>query len=260
MTDLKADEWYMGSEPGGYFPNTKTLYLDYTLSKGLMSGFKDANGNITGFGPNVEMNRAQAAVIIYRMANPDSTDTYSDAAAKGVRNTTGMSDVEDERYYTAAVNWAVKNNVITGYTDPATGKPLGLFGPNDPISREQLATIIGRYMDPEGAAGKDVSNFADAEQISDFAKGGIAYCNKALIMTGLGTSGNFGPSQIATRCQMAKIIAVTDKLHGEQQAKVAVQSVNDLVVRAAAEAQAAAAAQPVAEAKSTGLVAGAISL
>ena len=213
MTDLDAKAWYMGGDGsnGGYFPGTKTLYLDYTLAKGLMSGYKDASGKVTGFGPEDQMNRAQAAVIVYRMANPNSTDTYSDAAAKNVKNTTGMTDVEDGRYYTAAVNWAVKNGVITGYTDK-NGKPLGLFGPNDPISREQLATIIGRYMDPEGKAGKDVSNFKDADSISNWAHGGVAYCNANGIMTGIGDSGMFDPQTIATRCQMAKIIAVTDYL------------------------------------------------
>ena len=213
MADLKADAWYLGDDgtDGGYFPGTKTLYLDYTLARGLMSGYKDASGNITGFGPDDDLTRADAAVIIYRMANPGSTDTLSDVAAKGVMNESGMTDVEDERYYTAAVNWAVKEGVITGYKDDA-GNPLNLFGPADKISREQLATIIGRYMDPQGAAGADVSGFDDKDRISGFAHGGVAYCSASGIMTGIGGTKNFDPQGKASRCQMAKVIAVTDRL------------------------------------------------
>ena len=210
MADLDANAWYMSRESGvGAFQGTDTLFLDHVIAKGLMSGYKDAKGNVTGFGPNDELERCQAAVIIYRMANPDSTDTTDAAAIAATRNTSGLADVPDGEYFTAAVNWAVENGVITGYKD-ANGTVVG-FGPHESITREQLATIIGRFMDPQGTAGKDVSMYKDASSISDWAAGGVAYCNSKGIMTGVGDSGNFDPQGKTQRCAMAKVIAVTDR-------------------------------------------------
>ena len=109
----------------------------------------------------------------------------------------------------------MENKVITGYTDE-DDEPLHLFGPDDKISREQLATIIGRYMDPEETAGKDVSGFDDGGSISPYAHHGVAYCNANGIMTGIGGTKSFAPQATATRCQMAKIVAVTDRLRAAQ--------------------------------------------
>ena len=192
--------------------NFNILYLDYTLARGLISGYKDEAGNVAEFRPDADLTRAQAAVIVYRMANPGSTDTYSDAAAAGIANAnkSTLPDVEDGRYYTAAVNWAVANGVVTGYTNDA-GEPYA-FGPEDKVTREQLATFIGRYMDPKAAAGADVSGFEDSAQMSGYARAGIAYCNANGIMTGIGGTKNFDPRGNASRCQMAKVIAVTDRL------------------------------------------------
>ena len=203
FSDLNLNEWYMQTE-GGAFPDTKTLYLDYTVAKGLMSGYADGSKR---FGPNDSLSRAQAATIVYRMANKDASATTD--PSKYEENKSGLPDVEDKAYYTAAVNWAVEAGVITGYKE---GPNAGKFCPNDPVSREQLAAIIGRLKDPDAKAGDDVSGFKDADSISDFAKAGIAYCNANGIMTGVGTSGNFDPKGLATRAQMSKVVAVADRL------------------------------------------------
>ena len=198
FTDLDASAWYLND--GGRFPDSQTLYLDYTIKRGLMSGYTGARKG--QFGPDDDLSRGMAATIIYRMATGKTAETTDNNVD------TPFSDVPRGAWYAAAVKWCAENKVVTGYA--GTTK----FGPDDPITREQLATVIGRYMDPKAEAGDDVSQFKDAAAISAFAKGGIAYCNAKGIMTGIGDSGNFQPGGKASRCQMAKVIAVTDLLRG----------------------------------------------
>jgi len=206
VSDLKAGEWYM--EPAtGAFPGTNTLYLDYTIARGLMSGY---TGDRAGqFGPHDLLGRAQTATILYRLANPDSKATTDPAAYED--NKSGLPDVASKQYYTAAVNWCVREGVITGYKNEA-GKYYA-FGPDDSVSREQLATMIFRYCTryaKRDADTADIMSFSDYARISDWARDGVAYCVANNIVGGY-TDGShrFGPQDSAERCQMSKIIAVT---------------------------------------------------
>ena len=204
MSDLRADEWYMDPKTGA-FPGTNTLYLDYTIAKGLMSGYKGT----TNFGPHDNLSRAQTATILYRLAKPDSKATTEPAAYED--NASGLTDVASRQYYTAAVNWCVKEGIITGYKDKA-GR-YTTFGPNDSVSREQLATMIFRYCTKyakRDADTADITAFSDYAKISDWARAGVAYCVANKIVGGYTDgSGRFGPQDSAERCQMSKIIAVT---------------------------------------------------
>jgi len=150
--------------------------------------------------------RAQAATILYRIANAGKTDTYnpSDYARS---NTTGLPDVETSQYYTAAVNWAQREGVITGYGTPGH---YYAFGPNDNDTREQMATMISRfcvqyYGKPNKAS---ALSYKDGGSINSWARAGVQYCSAVGIMAGYGTSGIFGPQDNATRCQVGKIVAV----------------------------------------------------
>ena len=53
------------------------------------------------------------------------------------------ADVSPDAWYAAAISWAVKAGVLTGYGD-------GRIGPNDPITREQLAVMLYRYAEQKG--------------------------------------------------------------------------------------------------------------
>ena len=200
FTDLKMSDWYM-KVPDGAFPDSNTLYLDFTIGRGLMSGYTGT----TRFGPDDGLNRGMAATIIYRMATGMTAETTDN----GVN--TKFSDVPSGQWYTAAVAWCSERGVVTGYS--GTGK----FGPNDPVTREQLCAMIGRYcMKQRGmdSAGDDVSRFKDGAKVSSWAREGVAFCAAKGIVSGIGTSGNFSPQGDATRCQMSKIIAVTAYMLG----------------------------------------------
>ena len=208
FTDLEAGSWYLDRTPGTGAFDYGVLYLEFTVRNNLMTGYKDT----TLFGPDNTLSRAEAATIIYRLANDDISATTDES--RYAANESGLPDVEDGKYYTAAVNWAVRQGVITGYVDE-TGKPTG-FGPYDEVSREQLATIIARYCmsDAAGATApsKQASDvYDDASSIGSWAQQGAAFCNEHGIMTGVGGTRDFAPQAHASRAQMAKIIAVTDR-------------------------------------------------
>ena len=208
MNDLKAGEWFMDPATGA-FPGTSTLYIDYTIARGLMGGYKDEAGNVVAFGPHDSLSRAQTATILYRLAKPDSKATTEPAAYED--NASGLTDVASRQYYTAAVNWCVKEGIITGYKN-AQGK-YTTCGPDDSVSREQLATMIFRYCTKyaeRDADTADIKSFSDYAKISEWARDGVAYCVANKIVGGYTDgSGRFGPQDSAERCQMSKIIAVT---------------------------------------------------
>lgn len=213
FTDFVEGEWYLVETDGrGSFTGQRTLFMDYVLANGLMSGYK-TNGVLNGlFGPHDNLTRAQAATILYRIANPDSTAT-DDPAAYAQENTTGLSDVEAGRYYTAAVNWCQENGVITGYKNTDTGEYYA-FGSEDNVTREQLATMIYRfcveYNGVEGAAA-DLSSFDDAGKISGYAQEAMAFCYANGVMTGRYGMNSIDPLGKSERCEVSKMIAVSTR-------------------------------------------------
>ena len=210
MADLDYDAWYMNRVAGqGAFAQGGTRYLDYTLARGLMNGYKNAAGAIFAFGPNDNLMRAQVALILFRMANPGVSDGAE-------ANSTGLADVPSGAYYTRAVNWCVANGMVKGYQD--VDGVYRRFGPDDPVTREQLAVMIERFC--TGQLGMQAASgtiaFRDAASISEWARQGVAFCADSGIMAGNPDTNEFNPSGKALRCQMAKVIAVTDKMAREE--------------------------------------------
>ena len=115
----------------------------YVVTNGLYKGT-----TATTFSPNTEMTHAMMVTVLWRLAGePEVELVYGNFA-----------DVAQGSYYEKAVAWAAKNNIVTGYGE-------GFFGPDDPITREQLATIIYRYKgNPESA--EKIPEFKDADKLS----------------------------------------------------------------------------------------------
>lgn len=153
----------------------------YISENRLMSGY--------GFGPNDAFSRAQLAQVLYNLAGRPPT------AASGA-----FTDVPAGAWYADAVNWASANGIVTGYGD-------GLFGPNDSITREQLATVLHRYAQSEGGGhiGYFPLDFTDASDISDWAVEPMRWC----VMSGIieGKNGNIlKPQGYSTRAEAAAIL------------------------------------------------------
>jgi len=182
FSDVTTNAWYADA-------------VEYVREIGLMSGTSPSE-----FSPEANTSRAMLAAILYRASGSPTVAT-----------TTAFSDVSADAWYVNAASWAAANGVITGYAD-------GRFGGNDPITREQIATILWRYAgSPSAEAGED---FADEAAISSYATTAVDWARAIDIVNG--KAGNvFDPSGNATRAQVATILRnyLTMESTGEQPEK-----------------------------------------
>ena len=149
FTDVDYSSWYA---PG----------VDFVAGRGLMRGYEGT----TVFGVGNALTRGELATILWRNACPDEAASYDPSAAK---DTTGIAGSADGMFYTAAANWAVAKGVIKGIERP--GGALD-FAADEPVTFEQLATILGRLCAAPGevaAAGSDLSAFVDGADASGWA-------------------------------------------------------------------------------------------
>ena len=182
---------------------------------GYVNGYTDTQtGELTGiFGVGDSMTRAQFATILWRIACPDDYAAYEAAyAAAGnaydCANTSGLADVSDDRYYTAAVNWAVSEGVITGFT---SGTYAGMFRPNASITFEQLCLVVARYC--YGAtdvvaenAETMLASFKDGSSVSSWAAEGVAWCVEEGLVSGYASTNTLAPAEQVARERVATVI------------------------------------------------------
>ena len=145
------------------------------------------------FGPNVITNRGMIVTILYRLAgSPDIEDENWGYP---------YVDVDANAYYGTAVYWARLNGIASGYSDER-------FGPDDAITREQLAVMLYRFAKAQGhdvTAQADLSGYTDADQISGFAREAMSWASAEGLING--TSGStLSPDSSATRAQVAVIL------------------------------------------------------
>lgn len=112
-----------------------------------------------------------------------------------------FKDVDANAYYAEAVYWARMNGIVAGYSDE-------LFGPDDIITREQMATILYRYAQDKGydtTAKADLSKYADAAQVGSYAVDAIRWANAEGLVNGTSDT-TLTPKGSATRAQVAVIL------------------------------------------------------
>ncbi len=162
-----GNEWYFDAVYG-------------MVDLGAITGY-----NETTFGVGDSMSRAQLVTIMWRYCEPDEYAAYDEPASK---DTTGLPDAQDGMYYTGAVNWAYANGVITGNQHSDGTYTLN---PDDPVTFEQLVTILARYCLGSFDAAADYpqtalnsGNFTDKDAVSDFARGALSWAIEAGVVTG----------------------------------------------------------------------------
>ena len=160
--------------------------VKYVYENGIMNGVSDQD-----FAPNQNLTRGMIVTILYRMENTPKARTAGT-----------FTDVTAGQWYTDAVEWAAAHNIVNGYGN-------GKFGPNDPVTREQLAAILYRYAQYKSrdvSVGEDTNilSYNDAFSISEYAIPALQWaCGEGLIN---GADGNLMPADHATRAQVAAII------------------------------------------------------
>lgn len=171
FTDVSASAWYYDA-------------VRFVYERGMMAG----TGN-NQFSPNFTTTRAMIVTILYRLENQPAASSSS------------FTDVPAGQWYTNAVAWAVANGIVVGYGD-------GRFGPNNTITREQMATILYRYAQFKGY---DVSNtgnlsdYTDAGQVGIWAQTAMGWANAQGLITG-DTATTLNPTGSATRAEVATIL------------------------------------------------------
>ena len=140
------------------------------------------------FSPNQPMNRAMLVTVLHRLESKPQAGVAAQFA-----------DVDSGAYYTDAVAWASESGIVTG-----TGAG---FDPDAPISREQLATILYRYMAKQGVQAEqgNLNAFADGGAVSPWAQEAMGYAVGAGLMTGK-DGGVLDPQGTATRAEVAVVL------------------------------------------------------
>ena len=171
FTDVDVNAWY--------YPAVR--YVGY---HGIMSGHTEER-----FEPEGELSRAQLAQILYNMEGRPQAEkpNYVDVAATA--------------WYADAIGWAVQAGILSGYGN-------GRMGPDDPVTREQLSAMLYRYADGKGydvAAQAELSGFADAAHISDYARVPMSWAYAWGIVNGTSES-TLTPDGSAERAQAAAML------------------------------------------------------
>ena len=172
FADVSGSDWFYND-------------VRYVYEKGIMDGT-----GIDRFSPNAPLTRAMIVTILYRMAGSPSVSGSSD-----------FTDVAAGKWFAKAVAWAAANGIVNGYGD-------SLFGPNDPVTREQLAAILYRYAVYGGMTAvtleENLGGFADTAQLSAYAIQAMNWAVGQGLINGSGS--NLVPKAQATRAQVAAII------------------------------------------------------
>ena len=175
FTDLDSALWYHES-------------VDFILRAGLMQGIGD---NL--FAPGSSLTRGQLVTILYRLEGASRPEVLIP-----------FQDVEAGRYYTDAVAWAYQNHIVQGMTETQ-------FAPNEPVTREQLATILYRYTAWKGVSTEqtaDLSAFPDGSAVKPYAQDAMAWAVGAGLIQGSYNAGvtTLNPRDHATRAQIAAVL------------------------------------------------------
>ena len=172
FTDVSEKDWFYGD-------------VMFAYENGLMIGTGNAQ-----FRPHGTATRGMMATILWRMAGSP--------APKGNNS---FIDVEAGTWYTDAITWTAENGIFLGYGN-------NKVGPNDSITREQLAAIFFRYADYKGCdmnAKGELDKFRDAGKVSDYARAAMQWAVGSGLIQGK-PDGVLDPQGTATRAEIAAML------------------------------------------------------
>ena len=174
FTDVAESAWYYDA-------------VSYVYEKGIMTGTNDG----TTFSPAMNLTRGMMARILYNLeGSPDLS---------GENLGYPFADVPGDAWYADGVYWARQNGIVNGYGN-------NTFGPEDPITREQMALLLYNYVSYKGGdltASADLSTFSDGDRVSDWAEQAMKWAvGEGLIN---GSNNSLNPLGTATRAEVAQL-------------------------------------------------------
>ena len=172
FNDVKANDWFYDA-------------VEYAYNNELFAGTSASK-----FSPNVTMTRGMLATVLYSMEG-----------SPAVSGTSAFSDVAKGAWYYDAVRWAAKKGIVSGYDN-------GKFGPDDIVTREQMALILNQYAAMKGydvSAAGSLNGFTDKTAVSDWAEKAVQWAVGEKLLSGKG-NGILDPKSGATRAEVAQIL------------------------------------------------------
>ena len=175
FTDVAEHAWYADAAA-------------YVYEHGLMAGT-----SATAFSPDATTSRSMIATILWRMAG-----------SPVVNYAMNFSDVPQDQWYSEAVRWAASEGIVGGYGN-------GLFGTNDPITREQFAAMLYRYAQEQGydvsiGENTNILSYTDVADLSEYAISAMQWAVGVGIINGTGDGSTLSPQGQATRAQAAVML------------------------------------------------------
>lgn len=172
FTDVSSLDWFHDS-------------VKYVYEQDLMTGTSKSM-----FSPMTGTSRGMIVTVLWRLeGQPQPGEEL------------GFADVKPGEYYTEAVRWANENSIVEGYGN-------GLFGPDDLITREQMAAILYRYAGYKGydvSKSVDLFSFTDANTVSDWASEPVKWSVASALIEGKG-NGVLDPKGLTARAEAAALL------------------------------------------------------
>ena len=175
FTDVAENAWYADAAA-------------YVYEHGLMAGT-----SATTFAPDATTSRSMIATILWRMAG-----------SPVVNYAMNYTDVAQGQWCSEAIRWATSEGIVGGYGN-------GLFGTNDPITREQFAAMLYRFAQEQGydvsiGENTNILSYTDVADLSEYAISAMQWAVGAGIINGTGDGSTLTPQGQATRAQAAVML------------------------------------------------------
>lgn len=175
-TDIDRNKWYHEA-------------ADFVIERGIMGSTQT---DALTFEPMTSCTRSMIVMILYNLAGKPEVEYEAK-----------FPDVPDGKWFTDAVIWAYKNNIVSGYDN-------GKFGPNDKVTREQMAVVLKGYADFIGrdtSKTEDLSKFPDGNKAT-WSKPYISWAVAEGLISGKAQDGKtyLDPQGVATRAEVAALI------------------------------------------------------
>jgi hypothetical protein len=174
FSDVKLGDWFYPAMNGAG-------------REGLLKGT-----TATTLSPEALTNRAMLVTVLYRREGSPAATVMSSAMFR---------DVAAQAWYADAVAWAAGNKLVVGYGD-------GRFGPQDVLTREQLATILYRYAQMKGTSTLVTplpDRYRDVDRIAPYAATAMQWAVSNGVLTGV-SADSLLPKGQATRAQLAAVV------------------------------------------------------
>ncbi len=172
--DVKESHWFYDA-------------VEFCVKAGYVAGMTEDT-----FAPNNNLTRAQ---FLMMLAKADGADLEQ---YKGVDS--GFEDVKPSHWFNEVVCWAVENGYTSGLSETK-------FGPNNNITRAQLARFFYVYVEKNGmdvSESADLAEFPDANKVQSWAEVPVKWAVARGFIAGM--NGKLEPNGNSTRAQAARIM------------------------------------------------------